>query len=83
MAGILVGSPLYLEEAVHEPSRASAQGLLATVAGLGTILSVAVGGFVFERFGADTPYAAAGFGCLAVALAVLVVLPTPSRPATD
>ena len=81
VAGIMIGAPLYLEEAVHERSRASAQSLLATMTGLGTILSVALGGWIFERFGADVPYVLAGAGCLATAVAAVLILPSPWRPA--
>ena len=80
VAGIFIGSAIYLEEAAPDRSRATCQSLAATVAGLGTILSLAGGGWIFERFGAEAPYFLAGAGCLALCFVAHRGLPTPSRP---
>ena len=83
VAGFFVGSAIYLEEAAPERSRATCQSLAATVAGLGTILSLAGGGWIFERFGADAPYLLAGVGSLALGLIASRWLPPPRRPPLD
>ncbi len=83
VAGIFIGSAIYLEEAAPERSRATGQSLVATAAGSGTILSLGGGGWIFERFGPESPYFLAGAGCLALALVAHRGLPTPSRPSLD
>lgn len=82
VAGLLVGYPVYLEQCVPERSRATAQSLLAVAAGAGTIVSVAVGGWVMEIYRADTLYYSAGFGCLVLAALLPRVLPLPRRAAS-
>lgn len=81
VAGVLVGASLYVEQAVPERLRSTAQATYAAVAfGAGAIVSNAAFGWLLETFGADVPYAAAGLGDAALALLVYRVLPDPRPP---
>lgn len=81
VAGLLVGASLYVDEAVPERLRSTAQALLAAVSfGAGAIVSNASFGWLLEAFGADVPYAAAGIGALALASLTHRFLPRPHPP---
>ena len=81
VAGVIIGGPLYLEQAVPERLRSTGQTLVSTVGfGLGAIVSISAGGWLFEHFGSTVPYGLAGFGALALGLLVHRWLPEPSRP---
>ncbi len=81
VAGILIGAPLYLEQASPERLRSTGQAVIATVSfGAGAIVSNTVFGWLFERYGAEVPYGAAGLGAFALALAVHGWLPIPAPP---
>lgn len=82
VAGISIGGPLYVEGVVPERLRATGQALYATAAvGVGGVLSNVIAGWLIDRFGADSPFVIGGAGCLALALAVPVLLPPPARRA--
>jgi hypothetical protein len=82
VAGVIVGGPLYLEQAVPERSRSTGQTLVSTVGfGLGAILSISGAGWLFEHVGPSFPYRLAGVGALVLAATVFRVLPAPWRPA--
>ena len=81
VAGLLVGASLYVEQAVPDRLRSTAQASYSTVAfGAAAIVSNAAFGWLFEGFGADVPYAAAGLGNVVLALLVYRVLPDPRLP---
>jgi len=82
VAGLIVGGPLYLEAAVPEHLRSTAQALFATAgAGLGGLASNAAAGWLFEHLGPEAPYRVGGLGALACGLAIALLLPAPERPA--
>lgn len=81
VAGLLIGAPLYVESAVPESLRSTAQARLAMAgAGVGGIVSSLVSGWLLESFGAPLPYALGGFGALVLGALTAVILPAPSRP---
>jgi PPP family 3-phenylpropionic acid transporter len=81
VAGIIVGGPLYLEQAVPARLRSTGQALVASAGfGAGAILSVSAVGWLFDRFGANIPYGLAGSGALLLGLLVFRLLPEPYRP---
>jgi PPP family 3-phenylpropionic acid transporter len=82
VAGLIIGGPLYLESAVPERLRSTAQALLAMVGvGIGGIASNAGAGWLLEHVGPRAPYMAGGLGALLCALLLVIVLPPPERPA--
>jgi MFS family permease len=81
VAGLIIGAPLYLEAAVPERLRSTAQGLLAMVGvGLGGIASNATAGWLLEHVGPRAPYIAGGLTALACAALLPWVLPRAERP---
>lgn len=83
VAGVLIGGSLYVERAVPERLRSTAQALYSTVSfGAGAILSNAAFGWSIEHFGAGVPYAAAGAGTLFLAVWTHKILPPPVPPRT-
>ena len=81
VAGLLVGAPLYLDAAVPERLRATAQGLLSMAGiGVGGIVSSVATGWLHDEIGATAPYRIGGIGALVLALAITRILPQPSRP---
>jgi PPP family 3-phenylpropionic acid transporter len=81
VAGLFIGSALYVEAAVPERLRSTGQGLLAMIgfscAGVFSNLS---GGLLLEHFGPDALYRIAGCGALLLGLALPLFLPRPTRP---
>ncbi|MCP4654724.1 MAG: MFS transporter [bacterium] len=83
IAGIMVGAPLYLEQAVPERLRATGQAVISAAGfGAGAAVSNAGAGWLLEHLGASAPYAVAGLGCLVLGLLVVPVLPVPRRPSS-
>ena len=84
VAGVLIGASLYVEQAVPERLRSTAQAFYSTISfGAGAIVSNMAFGWWLEKRGVEAPYAAAGFGALALALLVHRFLPRPRPPADD
>ncbi len=82
VAGLVIGAPLYLEAAVPERLRSTAQGLGAMVGvGLGGIASNAAAGWLLEHVGPRAPYVAGGLTATLCAILVPLVLPPAERPA--
>jgi len=80
VTGILLGGPLYLEQAVPERLRSSAQSVFSVASiALGGALSSAVCGLLMEELGPRSPYAVAGLGAIALAVAVPWLLPVAER----
>lgn len=80
VAGLLLGSPLYIEAVVPEQLRSTAQGLLAMAGvGVGGILSNVVAGTLLEHAGARVPYLVGGSGAIVLGLLTFRLLPPPQR----
>ncbi len=83
VAGIMVGAPLYLEQAVPERLRATGQTVISAAGlGAGAVVSNAGAGWLLQHYGASAPYAVAGLGFLVLGLLVYPVLPVPQRPSS-
>jgi PPP family 3-phenylpropionic acid transporter len=84
VVGVLLGAPLYLEQAAPERLRSTAQTLLATAGvGWGGTASNAAAGWLLEHAGTNAPYLAGGLGALVLGCAVPWVLPRPVRAGAD
>ncbi len=81
VAGIIIGAPLYLEQAVPARLRATGQAFISSAGfGVGAILSISGAGWLFEHVGPTAPFAVAGGGVFLLALLLFAVLPAPYRP---
>jgi MFS family permease len=75
VAGLMVGAPLYVESAVPEHLRSTAQLWLTTVGtGVGAGLSNVAAGWLFDWGGPTMPYLVAGVSAMLLALALPLVL---------
>jgi MFS transporter, PPP family, 3-phenylpropionic acid transporter len=84
VAGLVIGSPLYVEAVVPEQLRSTGQNLLAMVGvSAGGLLSNLGTGFLIDAFGADAPYRVGGVAALAVAALLPWLLPAPQRAGID
>jgi PPP family 3-phenylpropionic acid transporter len=84
VAGLMLGSPLYIDSVVPDHLRSTAQGLLAMAGvGLGAILSNTIAGFLLERAGPSVPYLCGGIGAIALGCCTRRLLPAPVRVSTD
>jgi PPP family 3-phenylpropionic acid transporter len=84
VAGLVIGSPLYVESVVPEQLRATAQNLLAMVGvSVGGLVSNLCAGWLLDASGADAPYQFGGFGALVVAAVLPWWLPAPHRAVDD
>ena len=80
VAGLLLGTPLYVEAVVPERLRSTGQGVLAMVGvGLGGISSYLSAGWLFENVGPDAPYIAGGIGALLLGCAIPLLIPPAIR----
>ena len=80
VAGLVIGSPLYVEAVVPEQLRATGQNLLAMVGvSVGGLLSNLAAGYLIDVAGPDAPYQLGGIGALAVAASLPWWLPPPQR----
>jgi MFS transporter, PPP family, 3-phenylpropionic acid transporter len=80
VAGLVIGSPLYVEAVVPEQLRATGQNLLAMVGvSVGGLLSNLGAGFLIDASGPDAPYQIGGGAALAVAALLPWWLPAPRR----
>ena len=81
VAGIIIGAPLYLEQAVPERLRATGQALVSAAGyGAGAIVSNTAAGWLFDHVGPKAPYALAGTGLVVLCLLLYAWLPEPYRP---
>jgi MFS family permease len=84
VAGLVIGSPLYVEAVVPERLRATGQNLLAMIGvSVGGLLSNLASGVLIDVAGPDAPYRLGGFGALAVAALLPWWLPAPHRADTE
>jgi MFS family permease len=80
VAGLLLGSPLYVESIVPQQLRSTAQGMLAMAGvGIGGILSNVVAGTLLQYAGVHVPYLVGGIGAIMLGLLTFVWLPVPQR----
>jgi PPP family 3-phenylpropionic acid transporter len=81
VAGLFVGSALYVEAAVPERLRSTGQGVLAMIGfSFAGALSALSGGYLLEHFGPDIVCRVAGIGALLLGVALPLLLPRPERP---
>jgi MFS family permease len=80
VAGVGVGSALYVEASVPARLRSTGQGLTATAGlGIGSILSNVAAGWVIDHVGVDAPFIVGGSGALLLAMMIPAWLPPPSQ----
>jgi PPP family 3-phenylpropionic acid transporter len=80
VAGLLLGTPLYVEAIVPERLRSTGQALLAMVGvGLGGICSYLGAGWLFTNAGPDAPYLVGGIGALLLGCAIPLLIPPAVR----
>jgi PPP family 3-phenylpropionic acid transporter len=77
VVGLILGSPLYLDDVAPEKLRSTAQGILSMVSvGIAGILSNTGAGWLIERAGIDLLYWVSGIGCMALGSLVGALLPS-------
>lgn len=83
VAGIMLGSPMYLDRIISRELRSSGQTFVSTLSnGLGALLSTTISGWIIDRYGIDTPYLIGGIAALLLGLSARWILPEP-RPMHD
>lgn len=84
VAGLMLGSPLYLDAIVPNELRSSGQTIVSTIStGIGTLLSITLSGWLMQRIGTDAPYILAGIGAVGLGLCTGWILPSPRRLSLD
>jgi MFS family permease len=80
VAGLVIGSPLYVESVVPAHLRATGQNVLAMIGvSLGGLLSNLGAGLLIDVAGPDAPYRVGGIGALCAAALLPWWLPAPER----
>jgi PPP family 3-phenylpropionic acid transporter len=80
VAGVGIGSALYVEASVPARLRSTGQALNATAGvGIGSILSNVAAGWLMDHQSVDAPFVVGGTGTLLLAVLVPVLLPPPRR----
>ena len=80
VAGIGIGSALYVEASVPARLRSTGQALNATAGvGIGAIVSNVAAGWLMDHRSVDAPFVVGGAGTLLLGLLVPVLLPPPRR----
>ncbi len=80
VAGLMMGTPLYIEAAVPERLRATGQGLIAACVHFGAMMSSLVAGQLIDAFDIEMPYKVGGLASFALLLLMPWILPPPHRP---
>ncbi|MGH7899173.1 MAG: MFS transporter, partial [Candidatus Binatia bacterium] len=81
VAGVGVGTALYIDGSVPDRQRSTGQGLGAMAGpGLGAIVSNVAAGWLLDHASTDAPFLIGGAGAVVLALLVPVILPSPRRP---
>jgi PPP family 3-phenylpropionic acid transporter len=84
VAGLVIGGPLYVDQAVPASLSSTGQALYATLGvSLGGITSNLGAGWLLERVSPAAPYLAGGCGALVLGVLLPLLLPPPHRPAGD
>jgi MFS transporter, PPP family, 3-phenylpropionic acid transporter len=77
VVGLILGSPLYLDDVAPEKLRSTAQGILSMVSvGIAGILSNIGAGWLIQRAGIDLLYWVSGIGCIVLGGVVGALLPS-------
>lgn len=77
VVGLILGSPLYLDDVAPEKLRSTAQGILSMVSvGIAGILSNIGAGWLIQRAGIDLLYWVSGVGCIVLGGVVGALLPS-------
>lgn len=77
VVGLILGSPLYLDDVAPEKLRSTAQGILSMVSvGIAGILSNIGAGWLIQRAGIDLLYWVSGIGCIVLGGMVGALLPS-------
>lgn len=80
--GVLLGIPLYIDQAVPERLRATGQTLISACGlGIGSMASIAGGGWLYDHWASRAPFAGGGLVALALAASLFLLLPAPYKPA--
>ena len=80
VAGLMLGSPLYLDAIVPDELRSSGQTIVSTISiGIGAMLSTTISGWLMQSAGVSAPYLIGGIGALALGIATPWILPAPHR----
>ena len=80
IAGLLIGSALYVEQVVPERLRSTGQGVLAMFSvSFANVFSNLGAGALLDRLGVDSLFWIAGLGAVGLALSGLLWLPKPRR----
>ena len=80
VAGVGVGSALYVEASVPARLRSTGQGLNAMAGvGIGSILSNVAAGWLMDHVGVNAPFVVGGSGALLLAMMIPLWLPPPSQ----
>jgi len=76
VAGLLIGSPLYLEKLVPERLRSTAQGAMAMIGiGAGGLVSTVATGWLIDQTSIEVAYFAGGAGGLVLGISLRWMLP--------
>ncbi|MGE5819757.1 MAG: MFS transporter, partial [Deltaproteobacteria bacterium] len=77
VVGLILGSPLYLDDVAPEKLRSTAQGILSMVSvGIAGILSNIGAGWLIQHAGIDLLYWVSGIGCIVLGGMVGALLPS-------
>ena len=80
VAGVGIGTALYVESSVPSQLRSTGQALASTAGvGIGAIISNVAAGWLMDHASVDAPFLVGGTGTLLLALLVPVWLPPPRR----
>lgn len=79
VAGVGIGSALYVDACVPRRLRSTGQGLNSTGLSVGSMLSNVGAGWLMDHVGVDAPFLVGGAGTLLLGLMVPLVLPPPRR----
>jgi PPP family 3-phenylpropionic acid transporter len=79
VAGVGIGSAVYVDASVPGRLRSTGQGLNATSLSIGSIVSNVAAGSLMDRAGVNAPYLVGGAATIVLALLVPLVLPPPRR----
>jgi PPP family 3-phenylpropionic acid transporter len=80
VAGVGIGSALYVDASVPSRLRSTGQGLTATGFSVGSMLSNVGAGWLMDHVGVDAPFLVGGTATLLLGMMVPLVLPPPRHP---
>jgi MFS family permease len=81
VAGVIIGGPYYIDAAVPERLRATAQGVVGMLGvSAGSIASNGISGWLFEHVSPEATYLTAAIGLSLLTLSMRWLLPHAERP---